>query len=359
MMADLPIYNCHIHTFTIRHAPRHFLKLVFGPVLGPLASWALRWKPLARLILQIAAWLNPFQHNDLIERQARFVARGSSTSQQDILEAIQKQYPLDTNFIILPMDMAYMKLGRVEEPLETQHQELLALAAASGGRVIPFFAVDPRRDGIVDQVRQWVMPDKFRGVKIYPNLGYPPDAETLLEVYALCEQRKVPVMAHCTPGGVWEYGLKEADRIRLGHPCNYEPILKRFPRLRLCLAHFGGSEEWLKHLKTPREDAEDPWVKCIADMIRSGQYPGLYTDISYTIFAPRPRELYFDYFDYLKVLLADPHLRERVLFGSDYYMVERESLTEKEVSIVLRSRLGEDLYFQIAHHNPKSYLGIP
>jgi hypothetical protein len=68
--------------------------------------------------------------------------------------------------------------------------------------------------------------------------------------------------------------------------------------------------------------------------------------------------LYFDYFDYLKVLLEDPNLRTHVLFGSDYYMIERSPLSEKEVSISLRSRLGRELYFQIAHHNPMEYLGI-
>jgi predicted TIM-barrel fold metal-dependent hydrolase len=65
-----------------------------------------------------------------------------------------------------------------------------------------------------------------------------------------------------------------------------------------------------------------------------------------------------DYVDYLKVLLANPLIRERVLFGSDYYAVEQEVMTEKEVSITLRSKLGEDLYFQIAHLNPRRYLGL-
>jgi hypothetical protein len=66
-----------------------------------------------------------------------------------------------------------------------------------------------------------------------------------------------------------------------------------------------------------------------------------------------------DYVDYLTVLLANPLIRERALFGSDYYAVKREPLTEKEVSITLRSHLGEELYFQIAHHNPRRYLGLP
>ncbi|MGH2524995.1 MAG: hypothetical protein ACRDH2_21000, partial [Anaerolineales bacterium] len=131
-------------------------------------------------------------------------------------------------------------------------------------------------------------------------------------------------------------------------------------KLRLCLAHFGGKAEWIKHLKSqvPRDGEARAWVRWIADMIRSGDYPNLYTDISYTAFTPQLGGLYFDVFDYLKVLLTDTRIRARVLFDSDYYMVEREPLTEKEVSIVLRSRLGDDLYFQIAHHNPKQYLGI-
>jgi hypothetical protein len=93
-------------------------------------------------------------------------------------------------------------------------------------------------------------------------------------------------------------------------------------------------------------------------MIACGDYPNLYTDIAYTIFTPKIRDLYVDLVDYLKVVLSDQKIRSHVLFGSDYYMVEQEELTEKEVSIMLRSRLGEDLFFQIAHHNPMKFLGI-
>jgi hypothetical protein len=37
-------------------------------------------------------------------------------------------------------------------------------------------------------------------------------------------------------------------------------------------------------------------------------------------------------------------------------MVKLEKATEKEVSIALRAHLGEELYFQLAHHNPRRYL---
>ena len=115
----------------------------------------------------------------------------------------------------------------------------------------------------------------------------------------------------------------------------------------------------MKHLKgRTRANQEEAWVRTIYDMIASGRYPNLYTDISYTVFTPKVEGLYVDLVDYLKVLLNNPRVRERVLFGSDYYMVERESLSEKEVSLLLRSRLGEDLYKQIAYTNPRQFLGI-
>ena len=46
----------------------------------------------------------------------------------------------------------------------------------------------------------------------------------------------------------------------------------------------------------------------------------------------------------------------RVLFGSDYYMIEREKTPERELSIRLRSALGRDTFNLIAHHNPILYL---
>jgi predicted TIM-barrel fold metal-dependent hydrolase len=179
-------------------------------------------------------------------------------------------------------------------------------------------------------------------------------------VYALCEERGLPVTAHCSPSGIWRYGLSARDRARLSHPRNYEAVLARFPKLRLCLAHFGGAAEWDRSLRgrTARDLDDRPWVQWIVDLIRSGTYPNLYTDTSYLIFQSPGRQVHVTYMDYLKVLLADPRVREHVLFGSDYYMVEREPFTEKEVSIGLRSHLGEELYFQIANVNPRRFLGL-
>jgi predicted TIM-barrel fold metal-dependent hydrolase len=185
-----------------------------------------------------------------------------------------------------------------------------------------------------------------------------PDHPSLMQIYALCQERNVPVMTHSSPGGVWAYRFTDTDRRRVGHPRNYKKILTTFPELRICLAHFGGAEEWEKHLTNPSQGEDAAWVRYITDMIRSGDYPNLYTDISYTMFTVRQTQSTFDYTEYLKVLLADSRIRERVLFGSDFYMIDLETLSEKQLAVSLRSRIGEAWFFQIAHHNPKRYLGL-
>lgn len=166
------------------------------------------------------------------------------------------------------------------------------------------------------------------------------------------------MLAHCSPGGVHQIGISAIQAKGYAHPENYKQILRQFPKLNFCLAHFGGAEEWERHLtgETPRQGEGATWLTVLVDMIRSGEYPNLYTDVSYTLFVEMPSYRPFNYFNFLNVLLEDKAIRERVLFGTDYYMVEREKVSEKEVSIALRAHLGEELYFKIAHHNPRKYL---
>ncbi len=358
-MSELPIYNCHIHTLTAKHVPRYFVSIQLGLFLGRIVSALLRWNWFARLLVRFAERFDP-RLNDALERQGRFLKTSNLVTQKAVFQQIEKQYPRDTTFVVLPMDMKFIGAGEPEEALEKQHQDLLDLAYRSEyeGRILPFMAVDPRRDGIVEMADQNLGQGKFRGVKIYPNLGYRPNHPLLMKIYALCQERNCPILAHCSPSGVWARGMTEKERRRLAHPKNYIPILKEFPDLRVCLGHFGGAQEWALHLKSRRRSSGPyrTWVRWIADMITSGEYPNLYTDVSYTVFVPRVEGLYIDLIDYLKVMLSNEKLRTHVLFGSDYYMVEREEMSEKEASILLRSRLGEELFAQIAYHNPRKYL---
>ena len=57
----------------------------------------------------------------------------------------------------------------------------------------------------------------------------------------------------------------------------------------------------------------------------------------------------------LRVQLVDPLMRERILFGTDYYVVSNKE-TEREFSIDVRGNIGEDFWKQISEVNPQNYL---
>ena len=365
---ELPtIYNCHIHTFTASHVPDHFPPpwvrglIYFKPFRMFLIFIAHQFSNLFALIrilipeLKLPTTL--LSYSSLI-RFERFYETGARKTQEGIFNRISLQYPEKTRFIILPMDMEYMGSGKPSATYRQQLEELALLRDKYPEAIIPYFAADPRRPGLLELFNEFINTRGFKGVKIYPNLGYYPDDPRLMEIYAICEKKKIPILAHCSPGGV---GLHKASKEQIqafGHPANYRKVLRAFPKLNFCLAHFGGAEEWERHLTgtAPREGEDASWLSVISNMIRKEKFTNLFTDVSYTLFCETPSYRPFTYYDFLKVMLTDETLKKQVLFGSDYYMVEQEKISEKEVSIALRSRLGEELYFQIAHENPKRYL---
>lgn len=354
---ELPIiYNCHIHTFTADHIPDRFLPM--GLVRAMRHTW------LRNPILWLFNMLIPVTNKDAVARTGRFLARGAFESQQKVFGYLQKQYPEGTRFIVLPMDMEFMDAGKPAVKFEGQLKELADLRdlldqeKKTKGQIIPFCAVDPRRPNVVEEFKRWVKEYKIRGVKIYPNLGYWPNDPVLKEIYKICAKEHLPVLAHCSPGGIRQSKTSKEAARAYAHPENYREVLKEFPTVNFCLAHFGGAEEWERHVtgETPRAGPDATWLTVITDMLRSGEYPNLYTDVAYTLFVEMPAYRPFNYFNFLKVLLSDEGVREHTLFGTDYYMVEREKVSEKEVSIGLRAHIGDEWYFQIAHDNPRRYL---
>ena len=85
-------------------------------------------------------------------------------------------------------------------------------------------------------------------------------------------------------------------------------------------------------------------------MIKSEKYQNLYTDIAYTIWAGD------EYVYLLQVLLSNEVLRRRVLFGSDFYVVESAELEERRRAVRVRAVLGEELFQALAQDNPKEFL---
>ena len=376
------IYNCHIHIFTSSYVPDRFLPLglnkilkyriirrvlIYGIILignaGRLIGIFIP-HPLAKAISFLferanKSWFSKSSLNlDSLLRYDHFFETGGSPNQSKNFEKICNQYPENTRFVVLPMDMDFMGAGKSALRYEDQLNELAILRDAHPETIIPFFAADPRRENLLDLFHEYIETREFKGVKLYPNLGYFPNEKKLLKIYKICEEKKIPILSHCSPGGVRMKSITSERAKTFAHPNNYIDLLNDYPNLNFCLAHFGGAEEWERHLTgtSPRTGGDASWLTLILDMLLSKKYPNLFTDVSYTLFYKPPADRPFSYFDFLKVLLADKTVADHVLFGTDYYMVEQEKYSEKEVSIALRSHVGEDLYFKIAHENPRKYL---
>jgi predicted TIM-barrel fold metal-dependent hydrolase len=343
--------NCHIHTFTADHVPDRFAGFA-----GPL----LRIRPLRLALLPILKGFDP-SPRDRIERYARMLEISYHSTQAEIFELARAIYPPGTRFVVLPMDMTYMATGTVRVSIDHQHAELRALRDHHADAIVPFAAVDPRQERVVEKTIALIEEHRFGGIKLYPPVGYEPGDRRLEPLYAYAEERRIPVMAHCSRYGVYFRGRRHpvtgerlpllrrpAVMAELADPDRFLPVLAAHPRLKLCLAHFGGQGEWDKYLDD-REDATS-WLAKIRDMITAGTHENLYTDVSYTVFAAE-RNVHL-----LNDLLDDPRLRSRVLYGSDFYVVEDAKIDEASGLALLKSVLGGDKFRAIAIENPNRYL---
>ncbi len=353
-MNDVTIYNCHVHLFTLDHVPTGFL----GPKARMLLDDARKRGALPALLRRIL----PDRDSDLFARYARLAEVGLGTSEEAIFDRLAASYPSGTRFVCLPLDMTFMGGGEPAKSVADQHEGLLRLRDRHGDAIVPFIAVDPRRQhpgGLGAYVREHAARG-FRGIKIYPPLGVDPqDPRLVAEVYPVCVELGLPILTHCSRGGIRSRELAPAAAQALADPYRFRPVLEQFPTLRVCLAHFGGLADWRQWVAIPKtignlHRLDDNWLQRILEMLRSGRYPNLYTDISYTIFD------FTTCAGPLKTFLQETAIRERVLFGSDYYMIEPERQAERAIVTLLRADFREgDLFRQIAETNPRRYLGEP
>jgi predicted TIM-barrel fold metal-dependent hydrolase len=302
------------------------------------------------------------------------------------------------------------------------------------------------RDGKVDLepcfIKTYIEEIQFNGFKIYPALGYYPFDEKLLPLWKYAADRGIPILTHCIRGTifyrgrkkrVWDYHpvfeqknargsyepmlLPELANsefsVNFGHPLNYlclldelllrklvqkaedprvrelfgyrdqhTPLQRDLEHLKICLAHFGGAEEWEKYLekdryaysqqliKRPeqginflynRHEVHSPgkleqiwkyvdWYSIICSLMI--QYPNVYSDISYTLHDP-------NIFPLLKQTVQPEHdkLRSRVLYGTDFYVV-RNYKSDKQLHTDTAAHLSEEEFDLIARENPRTFLGL-
>ncbi|HEX5154592.1 MAG TPA: amidohydrolase family protein [Parafilimonas sp.] len=367
-------YNVHSHTFTMTNAPRHFLHLFLPGFLADAVDGITNTKPGEATIEFLLSKLG----GNGGKRYASFLRIGKSKNQAEVFEMLRASYADDPEirFIVLTQNMEYCGAGASVSGFEGQLEELLNLKRQYPDRLLIFLGLDPRwntgQKTIKETVEQYfTTPLKindtksvhpFCGIKIYPSMGFYPFDERLLETFEWAAQHGVPVLSHCNYlGGVYnndedyirshlsqkdpytgslykgEY-IKEKGFLRwlLGtsdsnnnlNSCSYfmEPhsfltMMDHFnnrPKpLKLCLAHFGGGNQILDKEKStiPFGAGKKNWFLQIREMLV--KYPGLYVDISYALYNTGLFKVLFDE-------LNNKDYGGRIMFGTDYFLTERE-----------------------------------
>lgn len=156
------------------------------------------------------------------------------------------------------------------------------------------------------------------------------------------------------------------------------PLKYDLRHLKLCFGHYGGDDEWKKYYNRDRDRAGSrlitfpskgidlmkdgcaeksdgllmniwksvDWYSIISSMII--QYDNLYADISYIVHNE-------EIFPLLKSTLNNPKLSQRVLYGTDFFVV-RNHKSEKEMLSESIAGLSVEEFDLIARDNPTSFL---
>lgn len=152
-------------------------------------------------------------------------------NQLRIYGRLRSQYPADTGFVVLPMDMEYMEAGKLKEE-HRYHQQMdmlkrIKLKDKYKNTFFPFVFADPRRmleegskhfDYVINNgkvilqecfIKDYIETYKFSGFKIYPALGYYPFDDTLLPLWKYAADNGLPITTHCIRGIIYYRGPKQ------------------------------------------------------------------------------------------------------------------------------------------------------
>lgn len=237
-----------------------------------------------------------------------------------------------------------------EDGFDEQIDQLTKLKQKYGGKVYPFFSVDPRRGAnVLGLAKAKVGASKeFHGIKLYSALGFSPTDPLLMGsggLYEYCEDSRIPITVHSSSGGfatlsgkiesvsgfiyrkggfkdgayefsrleelhdepiefrekLPNFGKMVAERAPLfNHPLIWRKVLEEYPELYINFAHLGGEDRfWGNEV-----------LRLMAD------FNNVYTDLSCWADKYRLEQLKLTVYDGLP-----DAMKNKVMFGSDFYVL--------------------------------------
>ncbi|MCE1245262.1 MAG: amidohydrolase, partial [Firmicutes bacterium] len=220
-------------------------------------------------------------------------------------------------------------------PYKYQIEEIMKAALEYPFEIMPFIGFNPRKPDSFKQVIDCLENKGFLGVKMYPALGFNPDPNSLdnnritntnlRRFYKYASENNIPITAHCARAGAYSGSLigKKGVLDQFSHPDNWAKVLQNFPNLRLNLAHFGGSSNFMEY--EDGKSLQDNWTGKIVDLIRN--YDNVYTDTSAYAGCLSEKDGHDHFRDLLEIGFAKNNscdISNRVMFGTDWPMNRNE-----------------------------------
>lgn len=354
--------NTHCHLLNFKFIPDNLFKKG-----APYREWLMRRRVLAWLA-RIVTILWPGKSFDKLHELLAIMRKDISCVAEELIREMD-----DANIVLstpLMMDIEIASFNyKPESPYQYQIELISDIAIKYSGKIMPFIMFDPRRclnkggnQGRFilkhTHIEKALEEMGFLGVKMYPPLGYHPDPDSILNddmvneelkiIYNYCEINRIPITTHCSRGGAYSGELirSKESLLLLTHPSGWEEVLKKYPKLYLNFAHFGGGGDFLEI------DNPGSWSSMIKKLII--KYDNAYADVSYHSGALR-RVKSHKYFKILNKLLDDGKLRKKIIFGTDWLMT-RHTWKEKEYVEAFMKGLTSKRFSQIAFENPLNFL---
>ncbi len=343
------IINVHSHILNFDFVPNSFFR-----TRAPVQEWMLS-NPLTNWLARLIAPLLPTEKHRRFHELLDVLNKNIDEVAKDyLIEAKNSDIVLS---IPLMMDLGLSSFNQKPEiPYRYQVKLISEIAGKYPLQIMPFVMCDPRRRSVFKLIETATGKMGFLGVKMYPSLGYHPDPDSFLnadevnqelhKVYQYCERNAIPITTHCSMYGAYSSDLmyfKELGQLFCS-PESWEKVLKKYPKLYLNFAHFGGSGEFLN-------TDSDSWCVKIQELMK--KYPNVYADLSYHDTALLKKTT-MQYFTILNNFLTKPIIKDRILFGTDWVMI-RHSWTEKEYVDKYRQLSATNLE-SICFKNPISFL---
>jgi predicted TIM-barrel fold metal-dependent hydrolase len=347
----MSFFNTHTHIFNVPCVPDAFItNYKFPQIIGRIIRSAVHKKLVRKILLGILKRI-PFSVGGLqLKRYAALVEVAINKYQDQVFETLRSNYTAEARFILLTMNFDYMTgdapAGNYNH-YETQLHEALEVKKLYGDKALPFLFIDPRKGAneCLKQLHFYFDQNYNRGIagiKIYPSLGYYPFHPNMENVYAFAEAHQIPIITHTNKDGGAYYAGRFTPQVMsynsfnptaetssflnsqlspfpsfknprsyaniMMHPVTYYDVLRKFPKLKICLAHFGGDEELLN-----QDDQSDKynWTRTIKALMT--EFDNVYTDVSFTLISHKAnRRILAD--------MTNPVFSRKILFGTDFFM---------------------------------------